>query len=195
MKFIKTTLAASLLTLAGCTTASHPPIALAQKVELERFMGDWYVIANIPTFNEKGAHNAVESYRLAEDGSIDTTFTFRADGFDGPEKKYTPRGFVADRESNAVWGMQFLWPIKSDFRIVYLTPDYAQTVIGREARDYVWIMARTPQIPEADYQRIVAFLKEQGYDVDKIRKVPQRWAPRGALPASYRYAQRGSTEG
>jgi|OpeIllAssembly_1097287.scaffolds.fasta_scaffold11925_3 apolipoprotein D and lipocalin family protein len=195
MKFIKTTLAASLLTLAGCTTASHPPIALAQKVELERFMGDWYVIANIPTFIEKGAHNAVESYRLAEDGSIATTFTFRADGFDGPEKKYTPRGFVADRESNAVWGMQFLWPIKSDFRIVYLTPDYAQTVIGREARDYVWIMARTPQIPEADYQRIVAFLKEQGYDVDKIRKVPQRWAPRGALPASYRYAQRGSTEG
>jgi apolipoprotein D and lipocalin family protein len=195
MKLLKTTLAASLLTLAGCSTVSHPPIALAPKVDLDRFMGDWYVIANIPTFIEKGAHNAVESYRLTEDGSIATTFTFRADGFDGPEKKYTPRGFVVDRESNAVWGMQFLWPIKADFRIVYLTPDYAQTVIGREARDYVWIMARTPQIPEADYQRIVAFLKEQGYDVDKIQKVPQRWAPRGALPASYRYAQRGSTEG
>ena len=24
-------------------------------VDLERFMGDWYVIANIPTFIEKGA--------------------------------------------------------------------------------------------------------------------------------------------
>jgi apolipoprotein D and lipocalin family protein len=56
-------------------------------------------------------------------------------------------------------------------------------VIGREARDYVWIMARTPEIPAADYQRIVAFLKEQGYDVSRIQMVPQRWAPHGALPA------------
>jgi apolipoprotein D and lipocalin family protein len=171
---VKTGLFASLLALVGCTTVSHPPIALAPKVDLPRFMGPWYVIANIPTFLEKGAHNAIESYRLAEDGTIETTFTFNADGFDGPEKRYHPRGFVVDRESNAVWGMQFIWPIKADFRIVYLTPDYSQTVIGREARDYVWIMARTPEIPESDYQRILGFLKEQGYDVTKIQKVPQR---------------------
>jgi apolipoprotein D and lipocalin family protein len=175
----KSGLLASLLTLVGCASVSHPPIALVSKVDLPRFMGPWYVIANIPTFIEKGAHNAVESYRLAEDGTIETTFTFRADSFDGPEKRYNPRGFVADRESNAVWGMQFVWPIKADYRIVYLTPDYTQTVIGREARDYVWIMARTPEIPEADYARIVNFLKEQGYDVSKLQKVPQRWPSSG----------------
>ena len=38
-----------------------------------------------------------------------------------------------------------------------------------------WIMARTAQIPEADYARILQFLTEQGYDVSQIRKVPQRW--------------------
>ena len=37
-------------------------------VDLERFMGDWYVIANIPTFIEKGATNAIESYKLMDDG-------------------------------------------------------------------------------------------------------------------------------
>jgi apolipoprotein D and lipocalin family protein len=47
-------------------------------------------------------------------------------------------------------------------------------VIGRQARDYVWIMARTPEIPEGDYRRIVAFLAGQGYDTSEIRKVPQR---------------------
>jgi apolipoprotein D and lipocalin family protein len=170
-------LAATAVLLAGCQTVSHPPIALAPKVDLARFMGDWYVIANIPTFLEKSAHNAVESYRLAEDGTIETTFTFRAGSFDGEPKRYTPRGFVFDRESNAVWGMQFIWPIKADFRIVYLTEDYSQTVIGREARDYVWIMARTPSIPEPDYRRIVDFLAAQGYDTSRIQKVPQRWAP------------------
>ena len=178
MKLLKTTLAASLLTLAGCSTVSHPPIALAPKVDLERFMGDWYVIANIPTFIEKGAHNAIESYKLADDGSIETTFTFRAGSFDGEAKRYTPRGFVQDKASNAVWGMQFLWPIKSDFRIVYLTPDYTQTVIGREKRDYVWIMPRTPGIPDAEYAGIVEFLGPQGYDVNQNQKVPQRWPAR-----------------
>jgi apolipoprotein D and lipocalin family protein len=162
------------LIIAGCAPAK-PPLPLAEKVDLRRFMGDWYVIANIPTFIEKGAHNAVESYCLNPDGSIATTFTFRADGFQGPLKRYEPTGFVLDENSNAVWGMQFVWPIKADYRIIYLNPDYSQTIIGREARDYVWIMARTPQIPEADYKALLAFLVENGYDVNKLQKVPQRW--------------------
>jgi apolipoprotein D and lipocalin family protein len=144
-------------------------------VDLQRFMGDWYVIANIPTWIERGAHNAVESYRLNPDGTIATTFTFRQDGFDGELKRYEPKGFVIDRTSNAVWGMQFVWPIKADYRIVYLAPDYSHTVIGREKRDYVWIMARTPTIPETDFTNIVSFLSQQGYDVDRIQRVPQRW--------------------
>lgn len=179
MASLKASMVVLLLVLVGCSAPRYPPIALVPKVDLPRFMGDWYVIANIPTFIEKGAHNAVETYRLAEDGSIPTTFTFRADGFEGPVKRYQPRGFVLDQESKAVWGMRFIWPFKADYRIVYLTPDYSQTVVGREARDYVWIMARTPEIPEADYQRILTFLAEQRYDVGKIQKVPQRWVARG----------------
>jgi len=167
-------LIAALVFLAGCQSAPRPPLATVPKVELERFMGDWYVIASIPTFIEKGAHNAVESYRLAADGTIETTFTFRAGAFDGPPKRYTPRGFVIDRESNAVWGMQFIWPIKADYRIIYVAADYSQTVIGREARDYVWIMARTPEIPAADYARLVERIALQGYDTSRIRKVPQQ---------------------
>jgi apolipoprotein D and lipocalin family protein len=82
---------------------------------------------------------------------------------------------VLDKETNSVWGMQFVWPFKGDFRIVYLNDDYTQTVIGREKRDYVWIMSRQPTIPEADYRRIVELLAREGYDTAEIRKVPQRW--------------------
>ena len=163
------------LTLLGCQGAPKPPLKTVDHVDIERFMGDWYVIASIPTMLEKGAHNAVESYRLAEDGSIDTTFTFRKGGFDGPLKRYNPTGFIYDQESNAIWGMQFIWPIKADYRVMYLDEDYSQTVIGRQKRDYVWIMARTPSINDSDYQRIQALLQDQGYDIDKIQRVPQRW--------------------
>ena len=82
--------------------------------------------------------------------------------------------------------MQFVWPIKADYRIAWLAPDYSQTVIGREKRDYVWIMARTPRIPDADYERILRFIAGQGYDIALIRKVPQRWDVRPADPAGTR---------
>ncbi len=146
-----------------------------EHVDLERFMGRWYVIANIPTFLEKGAHNAVETYELDDDGSIATTFTYRANSFDGKEKQYNPRGFVKDQESNALWGMRFIWPIKADYRIVYLDDDYQRTVIGRQKRDFVWIMARTPTISDQDYDELLRFVEELGYDVSLVERVPQQW--------------------
>jgi len=153
------------------------PIHTVDRVDLNRFMGDWYVIASIPTFIEKDVYNGIESYRLSEDGTIETTFTFNKGSFDGPVKTYRPRGFVRDTESNAVWDMQFVWPFKAEYRIVYLNDDYTQTVIGRTKRDYVWIMAREMSIPQADYNRILQFIADQGYDVSKVQKVPQQEAP------------------
>lgn len=161
------------IVLAGCS--SPPPIRTADHVDLERFMGDWYVIANIPTFIETGAHNAVESYRLNEDGTIATTFTFREDAFDGERKAYHPTGYIVDEESNAVWGMQFLWPFKAEYRIVYVDETYSRTIIGRTKRDYVWLMARTPQISESDYQRLLDVISSEGYDLSQVKKVPQEW--------------------
>jgi apolipoprotein D and lipocalin family protein len=160
--------------ISGCA-GSQPPLATVDYVDLDRFMGDWYVIANIPTFLEKGAHNAVETYALDADGSIQTTFVFRKDSFDGKRKEYNPKGFVRNPETNAEWGMRFIWPIKADYRIVYLTEDYSQTVIARNKRDFVWIMARTPEIPAADYERIIGLVADMGYDIGKVQKVPQRW--------------------
>ena len=165
--------------LAACGSMPRSPIATVDKIDLERFMGDWYVIANIPTFIERDAHNAVESYRLDRDGTVATTFTFRDGGFDGPVKRYEPRGFIRDTESNAVWGMQFIWPIKADYRVTYLDADYRVTAIGREKRDYVWVMARTPQIADADYAAVVEHLAQQGYDISQLRKVPQQWPVAG----------------
>lgn len=159
--------------LAGCAS-SQPPIRLAESVDLDKFMGDWYVIANIPTFIEKGAHNAVETYKMNADGTIATTFTFNKDGFDGEQKQYHPKGFVSD-ESNAIWGMQFIWPIKADYRIIYLNDDYSQTIIGRQKRDFVWIMARTPSISVSDYHALLSLLEQEGYNLSEIQKVPQQW--------------------
>ncbi len=167
------------LALSGCAT-SMPPLPTVRNLDLNRYMGPWYVIAAIPTFIETEAYNAVETYRLEPDGTIDTVFTFRDGGFDGPEKRYNPRGFVRDPVHKSTWGMRFVWPFKAEFLVTYLNTDYTQTVVGRNKRDNVWIMARTPEIPAADYDRLVAELAAQGYDVAKLRKVPQRWPANAA---------------
>jgi len=159
------------MTLSACSTLT--PIRTVPTVDLERFMGDWYVVANIPTFIERNAHNAVESYELVSDKQVATTFRFNQGSFDGPVKTYRPTGFVSDDPSNAIWGMQFIWPIKADYRVIYLNEDYTQTVIGRNRRDYVWFMARTPSIPEEDYDAMIDLVNDLGYDTAKIRPVPQ----------------------
>jgi len=171
VRTVKVITAFALIAIAvGCQTMK--PIQTVKKVDLKRFMGDWYVIASIPTFIEKDAFNAMESYRLDDDGTVAATFRFNKGSLDGPVKEYNPRGFIQDKQSNAVWGMQFIWPFKAEYRIIYLSKDYSQTIIGRTKRDYVWIMARTNTIPNIDYERIVKFLKEQDYDTNNLRVVP-----------------------
>ena len=164
-----------LTALLGCRSAAGPPIPTVPHVDLPRFMGDWYVIASIPTFLEKDAHNAMERYAMNPDGTIATTFSFRAGAFDGPEKRYSPTGFVRGDGSNAVWGMQFVWPVKAEYLIAHLSTDYSETVIARNARDHVWIMARTPTLSDADYARLIGFVGGLGYDTSRIERVPQRW--------------------
>lgn len=158
----------------ACSHTPTTPLPRADNVDINRFMGRWYVIANIPTFIEKGAHNAIESYALNDDGSIATTFSFYEDSFNGELKTYTPTGYVSDTD-NSLWGMQFIWPIKAEYVITYLSADYQNTIIGRSARDYLWIMSRSPTIDDRTYQTLVQFSADMGYDTEQILKVPQQW--------------------
>ena len=159
----------------GCNGEHKKEIPVVSQVDLARFMGDWYVIASIPTFLEKNAHNGVETYRQLDNGKIATTFTFRDGSFDGEKKIFHPVGTVQEGTGNAVWGMQYIWPIKADYRIIMLSEDYDITVIGRNQRDYVWIMARKPKIEDHIYSEILTFLSSHGYDIKKIKMVPQNW--------------------
>ena len=168
------------ITLTNCNDRSDFKSTETMKtvnyVDLEKYMGDWYVIANIPAFIEKNATNAIESYKLSSDGIIHTTFSFNK-GFPGGEKKiYRPKGFVFNKETNAEWRMQFLWPFKMPFLIIELDEDYSYTVIGYPSKKYVWIMARDPYMEEKRYNLILDNLSKIGYDISLIQKVPQIWS-------------------
>ena len=79
---------------------------------------------------------------------------------------------MIENTGNAVWDMQFIWTFKSEYIIAYLDKDYSSTIIARNARDYVWIMARTPFIDDNRYNELTKTVANLGYDVRKLRKTP-----------------------
>jgi apolipoprotein D and lipocalin family protein len=151
------------------------PIKPVAHVDLPRFMGKWYVIASIPSFIEKKAYNGVEAYQLQPNGNVETSFRYRKNSFNDPVKTIHSTGFVTPNTGNAVWGIQLIWPLKEQYLVAYLDDSYSETIVARDKRDYVWIMARTPAIAQADYDALVARVKQLGYKVSDIRKMPQAW--------------------
>lgn len=168
--------------VAACTATGPPPLRGTDRpVDLPRFMGAWHVIGYIPIhlpplFSEKDAWNGVESYELAPDGSIATTYTFRRGGFEGPERKFTPRARVVNAPVNSEWKMKFFWYLPAgDFLILHVDEAYRETIIGVPDRSFVWIMARDPDPGEARYRALLERVASLGYDPGLVQRVPQRW--------------------
>lgn len=164
--------------LAACASQSQPPIATVAHVDLPRYVGNWYVIANIPPWIEKDAVNSVEHYELVRDGEtikIPTTFTYHNKSTDAPLKTLHSTAYVMDSQSNAEWGVQFIWPIKAEYLIAWLADDYSQVIVARNKRDYVWYLARTPTVSIADLVAAKARIAKMGYELDQLNIVSQHW--------------------
>lgn len=157
----------------ACSSQNTRPLPQPPAVDVPRFMGDWYVIAHIPSWPEREAFDALEHYAQRPDGRIQTTFSYRKGSFQAPLKTMHPIGTVRQEGHGAVWGMQFVWPIQAEYIISWLDPAYTQTIVARSKRDYVWYMARTPQVSEADFEQARQRIAAMGYDVGKLRRVPQ----------------------
>ena len=169
---------ASTVVLAGCAGGPPELQALDQKIEVERFMGDWYVLASIPIdfpfFSEAEAHDAVESYRLEENGEIDITYRYRDGGFDVEPRVVKQRGWIHDQERGTEWRVQLLWPFRSAYLIAWLNEDYTRAIVGVPSRRYVWLLSRQASVPESEMADLTRRIAELGHDTSLLRQVPQR---------------------
>ena len=163
------------LACAGAGFDAPRPLGLANDevpLDLERFMGDWYVVAHIPTAKERRALNALEQYALRDDGRIDIRFSFCEGALDGPRETMEMLGWVHDKTTNAEWRVRPFWPLRLAYQVLELDPDYSLTVIGHPSLRYAWIMARTPEIERETLDAITARLTERGFATDRLREVP-----------------------
>lgn len=161
------------LLFAACSKedSQGPNQELASFVDLERFMGTWYVHGYTSTPLDRNAYDATETYELSDDGKILTTYRFRKGGHDGKWKTMNPKGWVHNTETNSEWRMRFFGIFTSPYYILYVSNDYKETVIGHPDKDLAWVMTRDPKISETDYERLLLELARRDYAMDKVERV------------------------
>ena len=168
------TFAATLL--AACASAPHAgdPLKTADHVDIEHFMGRWYVISSIPDSTEKGRLGPYVEYARLPDNQINQTYYFYKPSFDDPLQTKQETATIVDTQSNAIWKTRFGQPLGADFRVLFVDPEYRYAVIGEPSRDHAWILARDKYISDDDYQLLLNVLGEQGYDPTRLLKIPPR---------------------
>jgi len=160
--------------LSAACVSTAPPLKTVARVDLPRYMGDWFIIANIPYFAEKNCFDSIESYSLRSDGDIDNWFTCRKKSFNAPLKRVSTALAKVTDATNAEWTVQFLKILSAKYLVLDLDPDYQWAVIGHPSRRYGWVMARSKTLPDSTYQELLHRLAEQGYDPTQFQKVPQQ---------------------
>lgn len=170
----------ALVALAGCATAPPNPNPRATQelklatVDLPRYMGRWYVIANIPYFGEKNYVASRAEWALRPDGAIDDAYVGKKGGFDQPETRREFVDTVVPGTNNAHWRVRLFWPIYVSQLTLYVDDNYEYTLLGYPGKSLGWIFARKPEMNDAKYRELLQKFDEQGYDTSLFKRVPQK---------------------
>jgi apolipoprotein D and lipocalin family protein len=167
------------LALAACATelpdygGEEEPLRPVGYLDLDRYMGRWYVIANIPYFAEAGNVEVYVEYWRRKDGLIDDDYTAR-DGFDA--EPFVKEGMIeiTNPITQSEGRITFLPPLWQDYAVLFVDEQYRYSIIGHPTRDYCWLFAREPQISDEMYEAMLAVVRANGFDTSRISKIPQR---------------------
>jgi apolipoprotein D and lipocalin family protein len=176
-------LAASLASLGPLALAEEARMTPVPTLDLQRYAGVWYEIARLPfPFQEKCVHSVVARYAVRDDGRLDVVNecvqedgrTSRASGVARLADPKGPPSQLKVRFAPAF--LSFLSIVWGDYWVIDLAPDYSYAVVGEPKRRYLWILSRTPRMPEPLYAEILG-RAARFYDVSRIVRTEQRQAP------------------
>ena len=160
----------------GCTGTGKydSPLTVVDKVDLNRYLGNWYEIASYPAWFQKECTGTTAEYKLMPDGKIQVVNRCRKGSLAGPLKEAEGKAEVVDTVSNAKLKVWFFWPFKGNYWIIDLDDNYQWAVVGEPSRKYLWVLSRTPMMEETLYRQIMEKLLQKGYDSEKLRKTAQK---------------------
>jgi apolipoprotein D and lipocalin family protein len=170
----------TLTALAGAEEARMTPVPT---LDLRRYAGVWYEIARLPNpFQKKCAHSVVARYAVRDDGRLDiVNECVQKDGrpsrASGVARLADPKGSPSQLKVRfAPAFLSFLSAVWGDYWVIDLAPDYSYAVVGEPERKYLWVLSRTPRMPEPLYAEILERAARL-YDASRIVRTEQLQSP------------------
>lgn len=149
------------------------PLTSVPELDLQRYLGRWYEITKYPVSFEKGLVGVTADYSMRDDGKVRVENAGYEGSFAGPRKTAEGKAWVPDPERSAQLKVSFFWPFAARYWVIALDPDYRWAIVGEPGRRYLWILSRTSTVSDALYGRLVATVRELGYDPDRLERMPQ----------------------
>lgn len=177
MRFIRSfiLITACLALLAGCGINDQPAPGTDHSVpavDLQRYLGLWYSVASLPAPFQDGCHCTTAEY-IARDGYIEVINRCRKGSPKGAVDQAHGKAWPMPGSNNSRLKVSFFWPFKGDYWVIDLDPDYRWAVVGHPERKYLWILSRTPRLPDGVYEQLVGKARSLGYAVDRLQRIDQ----------------------
>ena len=80
------------------------------------------------------------------------------------------RASIVDKRTNAKLKVQFFWPFKGDYWIIDLDKDYQYAVVSEPARQYLWILSRSPKMDNQTLEKLKNKIREKGFNLSYLKK-------------------------
>ena len=135
--------------------------------ELDRYLGTWYEVARLDHPFERGLTNVTANYSMRDDGGV--RVVNRGRNADGEWEDAEGKAYFVDRTDAGRLKVSFFGPFYGGYNIVELDTDgYQYALVVGPNRDYLWILARQPDLADTILERLVARARELNFPVDEL---------------------------
>ncbi|MDQ9090256.1 lipocalin family protein [Pseudoalteromonas haloplanktis] len=158
--------------LSGCTGMPEQ-VSPVSPFSLEQYQGKWYEIARLDHSFERGLENVTANYVINEDGSV----TVLNRGFNAQDNEWSEAQgkaqFVASNNEGHL-KVSFFGPFYSSYVVFGLDQqDYQYAYVSGYNTDYLWLLARTPQVSEQRIADFKAAAQQRGFNTEQLIMVMQ----------------------
>jgi len=148
-------------------------------VDLKKYAGTWYEIGRLPMYFQRNcASDVTATYIEKTDGSgIKVINQCKAQ--DG--SAITAEGLAKPADaSGSKLKVTFLpswirWlPVgRADYWVLARDADYKTALVGTPDKDYLWLLARSPNVSQETYAKYRQIAQKQGYDLKEFKLTSQ----------------------
>jgi apolipoprotein D and lipocalin family protein len=154
-----------------------PPLQAVASVDVMRYKGLWYEIARYPNWFQRNCEGVTAEYGLTATSAISVTNTCRTGTKNGRPSVANGRANVIEGSNGARLAVNFA-PIplprgQGNYWILYLDTDYQTALIGSPSGQYLWMLARTPQISREQRAALEAAATANGFRLDMLKDTIQ----------------------